>query len=317
LDELEVNPVALDTLSRQSWSVDTMQYEIVLDKIDLARPDVIYKEQVFSYPRYVYYNGTFANGWGGQAAWDYSIAQEASSYNLYGTGAGGAIPELNASDIDEMWAFGYATYYGAKWSEESLENLRMNTAIKLYLDQVYGVSTYICDFPILASAQEEIKDSKIYLEAWGDGTSAAFTQDAFLTASCAAFVSDDVQAKWPKGFDWFSVDSAPFSLDASKYPTSPEENVLYTYLNTLASGVTNSTITSRLYQGVIFENILCIPYDPSSFELDTEVASSTSPETMSMTMAEKEVSIGPETSEGIDAATFRVTIRFPDSSGAE
>ena len=68
----------------------------------------------------------------------------------------------------------------------------------------------------------------------------------------------------------------------------------------------------EMNKGVIFENILCIPYDPHSFELDTTAASSTSPEAVAMDEAEGEVTLGPETSEGIDAATFRVTIRIPD-----
>jgi len=303
LDELEVNPVALDSLSRQSWSVDHWNYEVVLEKIDLTRPDVIYKEQVFEFPRYMYFQLPWVNF--NQHAWSYSLAWAPAvvadpitlgGNNLTSTGFLGTM----STDI---------------WSDEALHNLRMNTVLKLYLDTIYGVSTWICDFPVNETAQNEIKDSKIYLQAWGDDTTTSFNDDTFLTASCAAFVSSETSAKYPSGFEWFSTDSTPFYLDSSKYPSSSEENVIYSYLNTLTSTVDGSSFAKKLYQGVIFENILCIPYDPKSFELDTEAASSTSPTTMAMDTAEKEVSIGLETSEGIDAASFRVTIRFPDSGG--
>ena len=76
-----------------------------------------------------------------------------------------------------------------------------------------------------------------------------------------------------------------------------------------------------LTYGTIFERILAIPFDPSTFEVETQSEEETSGETNAkndkLTEAENEVGIGLETSQGVELANYRVYITIPDAGNEE
>ena len=112
------------------------------------------------------------------------------------------------------------------------------------------------------------------------------------------------------------------SLDLKSFQgLDPTAYSVFTYLNSYGNVANASAKKSMLKYGTEFERIVCIPFDPTDFEIDAssddEEAAEVDARVTKTTEAEEEVGIGLETSQGVELSNFRVYITIPDIEGTE
>ena len=96
---------------------------------------------------------------------------------------------------------------------------------------------------------------------------------------------------------------------------------LYSYMNSYGTVADASSKKDSLKFGTIFERVLAIPFDPTSFEIEIDTESSDAAnknaKNAKITEAEREVGLGLETSQGVELANYRVYVTIPDETATE
>ena len=96
--------------------------------------------------------------------------------------------------------------------------------------------------------------------------------------------------------------------------------IVWEYLSAIGAIADEEKVKGLLELGCKFERILLVPFDPYDFSIQKEsLGADAAIENLandSLTLAESEVGIGLETSQGVELATFRIMIRIPDESEA-
>ena len=140
---------------------------------------------------------------------------------------------------------------------------------------------------------------------------------SFMSGSNLAF---DTDARRIEGFKFYSEGDSRIHADLFK-GLDPVAFSVYSYLNTYGTVASAAVKKDSLKYGTIFERVIAIPFDPTSFDPETqseaEDAANTNAKNDKLTEAESEVSLGPETSQGVELANYRVYVTIPDSSDTE
>jgi len=148
-------------------------------------------------------------------------------------------------------------------------------------------------------------------------TSVDKEQNSFLSGSNIAFDSEQRQIA---GFTFYSEGTESLDLK-SLQGLDPTAYSVFTYLNSYGNVANAAAKKSSLKYGTEFERIVCIPFDPTDFEVDTssddEEAAEIDARVAKLTEAEEEVGIGLETSQGVELSNFRVYVTIPDLEGDE
>jgi hypothetical protein len=136
----------------------------------------------------------------------------------------------------------------------------------------------------------------------------------FLSGSNLAFDPED---RALASFSWYDSTSSTLDLEID-FGTDVIAFSVWEYLSAIGVIADTDTISDRLALGSKFENILLLPFDPYDFEIEKEtVGDDAAAENMAndqLTIAQEEVGIGLETSQGVELSTFRVTITIPEET---
>ena len=255
-----------------STTIDESVFKIVVEKVDLTDPDVKYKDLEFSFSRDLFCLG--ADVW--------------SSFLKIND-------DLRCTKITRTKAI-------KEFGHEIVNNHLADFGLKQYADLQFNL-----DFSELAFVNNGIHShSEINIPAmkYVDTTSLSF-----LSSSNIAF---DPQSRRLSDFDFYTSGKLlPNKLDLSdEYQYSAFE-----LISSFGALFVPEYEQERLTSGLLFERTLCIPVDDDAFELDfedeegDEQTSQESAAIKSKLISQEEVSVGVETSQGVDMFTYRVSLK--------
>ncbi|MAG26770.1 hypothetical protein CMI47_14610 [Candidatus Pacearchaeota archaeon] len=290
-DALYNIPVSLEDTSRESTTLSSDVFEVQIEKIDLTRPTLKFKEQVFSFPRNVRLKSVSPVD-DGEVEVNYSVFDSSLVES--------AMAEHDILDTDESGVMA-----------ASIKNLKISEALKMYVSLLYDVDFSIVNYPIGDTRISELSKKSVGLPfASGVDTSSL----SFLSGSNLAFDPDE---RALASFSWFDSSSSTLDLEID-FGTDVIAFSVWEYLSAIGVIADTDTISDRLALGSKFENILLLPFDPYDFEIaDETVGDDAAIENMTndqLTIAQEEVGIGLETSQGVELSTFRVTITIPEQT---
>ena len=181
----------------------------------------------------------------------------------------------------------------------------------MYTSLLYDLGFSVFDHPIDEQSKANIFSKVVKLpSANGVDTSG----DSFLSGSNLAF---DPLQRAMASFEWYDSSTNQLKLDID-FNKDPLAFSVWEYLSSIGSIAQTSSTQESLSLGCKFENIVLVHFDPYDFDIETETFGDTAAAdneiATSMTLAEQEVGIGLETSQGVELATFRVSIKIPDLS---
>ena len=284
LGSVQSQPVNIEDSTRSMIESSKKSFTVILDKIDLTRPEQEFKSKEYSFSRELFYNRT---------------EEISSEPNVYFN----RIPDtFVVSEEDE-------TAIGNDISEDQIWNVKVDTALKLYSDLLLDLDFNEASYINGTTQQAMILTSSILMPKLGGVDK---TTSAFLSGSNVVF---DVEQRELNGFLFFQDGSN--SLDMSMFQgLDPTGYSIYSYLNRYGGFASASSKKSMLKYGTKFERILCIPFDPVDFEIEpAAVGDNAGTENIvntNMNLAESEVGLGHETSQGVELSTYRVSIILPE-----
>ena len=289
LDSVKSQPVNIEDSTRTLLETSRTSFTLVLDKIDLTRPDQEFKSKEFSFSRDLFYSRT---------------EEVSSEPNVYFDRFNS---DFSISEEDE-------TSISENISEEQIYNIKVDAALKLYSDLLLDLDFYPDAYPKGADQQALILTSSVSLPKLGDVDK---TTQSFLSGSNVTF---DIEQRELSGFLFFQDGSN--SLDMNMFQgLDPTAYSIYTYLNRYGGFADAETKKNMLKYGTTFERIICVPFDPTDFETEIDTsgddASTTRAAMARLKEAEKEVGLGLESSQGVELSTFRVSVHIPESTEEE
>jgi hypothetical protein len=326
LEALSFDPVAITDLARNKSGLSKDYFEVRIEKIDLTRAERNYKAKTFVFPRRVLFNSWVSTGGGassetGIAYPEIMIAGKRMKYDVYNEDTYASAKTNDSVDFLE-------TYHSA-----SMINLKNDIALKLYSDVLYNLDFSTSAFPSSTTALEAIicpTTTPINMEL------VDLTTETFMSRSCLTFMSaggDAVTDYEPvltmatstTGLDipvLSLVTHGSMSLAGTLGSTlSVAAFPFYDFVSTVGDTVVNGHAEVMLKLGTNFERVLCVPFDPSDFEIEMKTMGSGATlaniTNQEMDIAEETVPYGLETSQGVELCTFRVSIVIPDEGEYE
>ena len=136
----------------------------------------------------------------------------------------------------------------------------------------------------------------------------------FLSGSNLAF--DELQ-RTMASFEWFDQTTGTLSF-GTQFNSDTTAYSVWEYLSAIGVVAYGEAIEERMKLGSKFERVLLVPFDPYDFSVkqqtfgDDYAAENIANE--SLALAEQEVGIGLESSQGVELATFRITVRIPEET---
>jgi hypothetical protein len=326
LEALSFDPVAITDLARNKSGLSKDYFEVRIEKIDLTRAERNYKAKTFVFPRRVLFNSWVSTGGGassetGIAYPEIMIAGKRMKYDVYNEDTYASAKTNDSVDFLE-------TYHSA-----SMINLKNDIALKLYSDVLYNLDFSTSAFPSSTTALEAVicpTTTPINMEL------VDLTSESFMSASCLIFMASGADAvtdyepvvtmgSTTTGLDvpvlslvthgtMSRAGSMGSSLSVAAFP-------FYDYVSTVGDTVVNGHAETMLKLGTNFERVLCVPFDPSDFEIEMKTMGSGATlaniTNQEMDIAEETVPYGLETSQGVELCTFRVSIVIPDEGEYE
>lgn len=300
LDALQSDPVSITDLNRSSHITNTDVYELILEKIDVTRSDLVYEPKTYYFPR-----KTLTRYWNSSLGW------QTGAQNAFGVSAQFVEWDGGSSASSMTWTdylteadnsnTGYSGGYGTKAPEQKAKS----EALKLYVEHMYGVSLRLHDFPADDERQKEAMAPKVPISAW---SSIDTTSSTFLSASNLAFMSEKTTSRFPNNMEWWdpAENAIDFGANGQNFPKNAEEHALLSFINTYGS-IPPADYYEKVSSGLIFEDIVCIEFDHRDWVIQEQ-----SDQSAALTEAEEEEVYGIQTSSGLDFGQYRVTIRLPE-----
>jgi hypothetical protein len=291
LDMTREEPIDMEDVDRDTGDTSSSNFVVSLEKVDLTRPDLEYVDKDYSFSRNLFINRV-----------DDATEGELNIY-FDNINSDFSVTEESESGLDED-----------EFDDDQIENLRNDFALKLYSDLFLDLDFFEDAYPAGAAQKKALLTGSISMPSL---TSIDKELTAFLSGSNIAF---DEQQRQIAGFNFYSEGTE--SLDLKSFQgLDPTAYSVFTYLNSYGNVANAAAKKSSLKYGTEFERIVCIPFDPTDFEVDAssddEDAAEVDARVTKITEAEEEVGIGLETSQGVELSNFRVYITIPDSEGTE
>ena len=290
-DALYNVPVSLEETSRESSALSRNTFEIQVEKIDLTRPTMKFKEKIFSFPRNLRIS-SLSSVSDGKVEVNYSIFDD-------------SLVESTMAECDFL-----ETDTGDALKSH-IENLKISETLKMYASLLYDIDFSIVNYPVGATQVSSLAKKNVNLPfATGIDTESL----NFLSGSNLAFDSSE---RALASFEWYDNTNSMLNLNID-FGTDVIAFSVWEYLSAIGVIADVDTIANRLALGSKFENIVLIPFDPYDFDVDKE----TSGDDVAiedqindqLTLAQEEVGVGLETSQGVELATFRITIGIPEET---
>jgi len=282
-------PVSLEDISRDPNSLSKDTFEIVVDKIDLTRPTLDFEEKIFSFPRNIFLN-SFSEISEGIVEPKFSFFDESLEWSA-----------MSESDI--------LSSDSSLLMKEKIGNLKNDIALKIYSSLLYNLDFSSTNYPVDKDQQKTVESKQTKLN-YAEGID--LESLSFLSGSNLAF--DELQ-RTMSSFSWYDQTThtldfnAQFGSDAIAYS-------VWEYLSAIGVVAFSESLKEKMSLGSKFERILLVPIDPYDFAIKSPtfgVAEEDNLVNQNLTLAEEEVGVGLETSQGVELATFRITIRIPES----
>ena len=291
LDKTQKVPIDLSNVDRETAASSNRDFVVSIEKVDLTRPDLEYKDKDYSFSRNLFINRIDASTEDGLI--------------------------VNFDTFDSQFSVSEQQESGLSsevFSEEQINNLKNDFALKLYSDILLDLDFFPDSFPNGVEQRKEVLTGSILLPSLG-----AVNKDlpTFLSGSNLAFDPDERKVE---GFTFYTEGQSRIHADMFK-GLDPIAFSLYSYMNTYGTVASAGRKKDSLKFGTIFERVLAIPFDPDSFEVEieseSEEAASTNAKNDKITEAEREVNIGLETSQGVELCNYRVYVTIPDPVSTE
>ena len=289
-------PISLEDSTREPSSLASDVFDIEVEKIDLTRPNLKFKAKTFSFPRNVKINSLYSTSNSDpshSAGVNYTVFDEFFSSTVYN--------DEGLYEIDQSEEF-----------QERISNLKNDLTLKMYVSLLYDLGFSALDHPIDEQSKANIFSKAVELHSAAGIDTAS---DLFLSGSNLAF---DPLQRAMASFDWYnsSTNQLQLSIDFNKDPLAFS---VWEYLSSIGTVSQTSSIKEALSLGCKFENIMLVHFDPYDFDIETETFGDDAAEdnriNTAMTLAEQEVGVGLETSQGVELSTFRVSIKIPGLIG--
>ena len=281
-------PVSLEDSTRDISELATDIFEVEIEKIDLTRSSLKFKPKIFSFSRNIKINSFYQEDESSIGV-NYSVFDSTLAGSTY-TESG--LTELNTSDS----------------LQEQVTNLKNDQALKMYMSLLYDLNFSIFDHPIEPVAKESIFSKSVTLSAADKVDTGS---DGFLSGSNLAF---DPLHRAMSSFSWYDESTNKLKLDVD-FEGDPSAFSVWEYLSSIGAVAQTAFAEEQLNLGCKFENVVLVPFDPYDFDVETDTFGDEAAEDNrindALTMAEQEIGMGLETSQGVELATFRVTIRIP------
>ena len=292
-DALYNVPVSLEDTSRVTSTLSDDIFEVQIEKIDLTRPTLKFKEKVFSFPRNLRFTSLSAVSDGVVEA-NYSIFDNSLVENTMAE-----CDLLESGDI----------------TSSTIENLKVSETLKMYASLLYDIDFFIANYPVGDGPTSALLQKSVDLPFMKDLDTESLN---FLSGSNLAF---DPTERALSSFSWYDNTATTLNLEID-FGTDVTAFSVWEYLSAIGAVADTSIISDRLTLGSQFENIILLPFDPSDFEVEKETegvdAAAENIVNSQLTAAQEDVGIGLETSQGVEMATFRVTIGIPEeASGSD
>ena len=293
-DALYNIPVSLENTSRESSTLLTDVFEVQIEKIDLTRPTLKFKEKVFSFPRNLRFTSVSS----------VSDGVVEANYSVFDN----SMVESTMTECDLL-----ETDSGNVTSSH-IENLKISQALKIYSSLLYDIDFSPANYPPDDVRISKLMEKTVHLP-FAEGLDTESLN--FLSGSNLAFDSSE---RTLASFSWYDSTNSTLDLEID-FNGDVIAFSVWEYLSAIGAIANTDVISDRLTLGSKFENIVLIPFDPHDFEVEEETSGDDAAiENMindQLTAAQEEVGIGLETSQGVELATFRVTIALPEETSGE
>ena len=284
-------PVSLEDISRDAVTLSKDTFEIVIEKIDLTRPNLIFEEKVFSFARNLFTNSFTQTS---ETVVDPNFSFFSESLEESTTSES----DLLSSDSSTLLA-------------EKIDNLKNDAALKMYTSLLYDLDFSLVNYPVGADQAVVLKEQFSTLPY-----SMALDLESlnFLSGSNLAF---DELERVMASFEWFDQTAGTLSFDV-QFGQDAIAYSVWEYLSAMGVVAYEKALEETMQLGSNFERVLLVPFDPYDFAVEEQTfgddAASDNITSASLTLAEQEVGVGLETSQGVELATFRITVRIPEET---
>ena len=188
-----------------------------------------------------------------------------------------------------------------KFGMNVISNHVADFVLKQYADLHMGLDFSETAFPIDHALAV---NNSVRLPALADVDNSSLT---FLSSSNMAF---DPKRRSLNNYSFYNADEKSIALNQ----LNPKDNYAYStfeFLNTYGNIFTADSVLRKVNSGLLFEKTICVPIDDDNFvpsyASDDRQATA---EAKSRVLAQQEVGIGVETSEGIDMFTYRISVEM-------
>ena len=291
LDMTKEEPVDLDDVDRDLAIPSNENFLVSIEKVDLTRPELEYVDKEYSFSRNLFINRV-----------DDSTEGELI-VNFDTINNDFAVSEEAESGLSEE-----------KYTDEQINNLKNDFALKLYSDIFLDLDFFPDAYPNGMQQRRDVLTGSVAMPALD-----AVNKDeaAFLSGSNIAFDTDDRKVE---AFTFYNENGETLDMNLFK-GLDPVAFSVYSYLNSYGAVASAASKKESLKYGTIFERVIAIPFDPTSFEVeistDEEDSASLNARNNKLTEAESEVGLGLETSQGVELANYRVYVTIPDTGSEE
>jgi len=291
LDMTKEEPVDLDDVDRSLSVPSNENFVVSIEKVDLTRPELEYVDKEYSFSRNLFINRIDDSTEG-----EMIVSFDSIDSNF-------AVTEEEESGLSEE-----------KYTDEQINNLKNDFALKLYSDILLDLDFFPDAYPNGADQKRSVLTGSIAMPALD---SVNKDENAFLSGSNIAFDTDDRKVE---AFTFYNENGETLDMNLFK-GLDPVAFSVYSYLNSYGTIASAASKKESLKFGTIFERVIAIPFDPTTFEVETssdeEDSASINAKNNKLTESENEVGVGLETSQGVELANYRVYVTIPDQGSEE
>lgn len=296
LDRTETTPAEISEIRTNKQVEQKDTFQIVVQRIDQANPEIQYEDLKFSFSRSLFATGLYQNYMGSPA-----LLSNAGFVKIHDDLHEEHLPLESATKL---------------YAKDVVENHTTDLVLKQYVDLMADIDFSEYSFPSSKLPKESLLSRNVDVSCFKNISS---DTRKFLSGSNLAF---DPKRRGIDNFDFYKVSPdkpSQINLDI----TSQTKNDNYTfsafnYLNSYGSIFIPEFEENRLADGVDFEKVICLLIDDEDFKIlfdDEKEKSSINSEVKSMIEYEKMQTLGT-TSNGVDLNTYRFMVSFDDRSEA-
>ena len=280
LEETTTTPAEISEIRKSSGVYDPDTFELVVQKIDQARPDLEYEDLRFKFSRSLFISGN--------AKLDPNISKISDDLASY------RMPVAKAE-----------IFFG----KDVVDNHRTDFLLKQYCDLQLDLDFFESAFPKSPKAMKQVTNGIVDISPISNVPQQGLS---FLSASNLAF---DPSKRSLDSFPFYSAENS--LLEVSKKNAADVYTLsAFEYANSYGSFFQADKEQDKYSRGLEFEKILCIIIDDDQFKRKYEVKGpgdrEINAEMRALKMSEKLTSIGQPSSYGVDLNTYRFFVSMEE-----